>query len=269
MSAREPLPVGPFISAYLRESPLFMAIVRGVECQMLRSAGPLEGPVLDLGCGDGLFAAVACEEAPAVGLDPSPAALREAQARYAHETLSCGSATELPFRAGSFQTVLCNSVIEHIPAQDAALRECHRVLRPGGRLLLTTPSHHFGPMLLGSRLLRGVGLRRAADAYAAWFNAHSLHFHTLSREAWLTKLAAFGFTVRDSHYYLDVRAHSVFDAMHYLSWWRWLHRRMTGRWVGGWAPLHPLWTWCFAALTKNRWPREDGPYLYLDAERNA
>lgn len=268
MSGQGSLPLGPFVSAYLRESPLFMAIVRGVECQMLRSAGPLEGPVLDLGCGDALFAAIACEQPPAVGVDPSIAALREAQERYAHDTLSCGSATELPFRAESFQTVLCNSVIEHIPGQDAALRECHRVLRPGGRLLLTTPSHHFGPMLLGARAARAVGISGAGRAYAAWFNAHSLHYHTFSREEWQAKLESHGFTVRQSWYYLDARAHGVFDVMHYCSAWRWVHRRMSGRWVGHRAPLNWLWTRWFASLAGKAWPRPEGPYLFVDAERN-
>jgi SAM-dependent methyltransferase len=45
----------------------------------------------------------------------------------------------LPFRTGSAGGVLCLEVLEHLPAPHRAVEEMHRVLRPGGALLLTTP----------------------------------------------------------------------------------------------------------------------------------
>jgi SAM-dependent methyltransferase len=45
----------------------------------------------------------------------------------------------LPFATGRFDAVLCTEVIEHVPAPLDALAEVGRVLRPGGRLLLTAP----------------------------------------------------------------------------------------------------------------------------------
>jgi ubiquinone/menaquinone biosynthesis C-methylase UbiE len=56
----------------------------------------------------------------------------------------------MPLRDGSFQTVLANSALEHIPAVEEALAECFRVLRKGGMLLVTAPSHKFAGMLWGS-----------------------------------------------------------------------------------------------------------------------
>lgn len=47
--------------------------------------------------------------------------------------------TNLPFAAGSFGIVICNHVLEHIPDDGRALAEIHRVLRPGGRAILTVP----------------------------------------------------------------------------------------------------------------------------------
>ncbi|MCC6264745.1 MAG: class I SAM-dependent methyltransferase [Bryobacterales bacterium] len=258
----------PFVRAYLRQAPLFMAIVRGVECAILREAKPVTEPVLDLGCGDGLFASLAWEHRPTVGMDPSFAALKEAQLRGAHEALVCGSATELPFREGAFATVVCNSVLEHIPDLDAALRECHRAMMHGGRLLITSPSERFGEMLLGARVLSGIGLRRTGAGYARWFNAHSLHYHTLALHEWRRRLETAGFRVREEWHYLDGAAHATFDLMHYLSGWRWIHRKLTGRWCGAWAPFNHLWASWFEKLTADRWPAETGPYLYLDAERD-
>lgn len=259
--------VEPFIRAYLRQAPLFMPIVRGAECAIVREAAPEEEPVLDLGCGDGLFASLACERRPTLGMDPSFAALREAKARQAHRALVCGSATELPFRDSVIRTVVCNSVLEHIPDLDAALRECHRALKPGGRLVVTSPSDRFGELLLGARVLSAIGLRRAGAGYARWFNAHSLHYHTLSLEEWRRRLGEAGFRVREEWHYLGASAHATFDLMHYLSAWRWIHRRLTGRWCGAWVPFNRLWVPWFTRLANGSWPAETGPYLYIDAER--
>lgn len=257
----------PYIRAYLRNAPLFMAIVRGVECAMLREAAPEATPFLDLGCGDGLFASLAFERPPAIGMDPSFAALLEARERRAHLALVCASATEMPFRDGAIGGIVCNSVLEHIPDLDDALLECRRALQPHGRLVVTSPSERFGAMLLGARVFASLGLPRAAAGYARWFNAHSLHYHTLPMEEWLRRLNVAGFRVRERWHYLGQAAHATFDLMHYVSGWRWIRRKLTGRWCGSWAPFNPIWTPWFTRLTKDSWPSGNGPYLYLNAER--
>jgi len=48
-------------------------------------------------------------------------------------------ATAIPVTDGSFDAVLCTEVLEHVPAPDALVRELARVLRAGGRLMLTAP----------------------------------------------------------------------------------------------------------------------------------
>jgi len=65
----------------------------------------------------------------------------------------------LPFHGGCFETVLCMEGIEHFEDQTGFLRECARVLKPGGRLVLTTPNIlHLGArlsaFLTGQRLLK-------------------------------------------------------------------------------------------------------------------
>lgn len=48
-------------------------------------------------------------------------------------------ATDIPVPAGEFDAVLCTEVLEHVPRPIDVMRECARVLRPGGTLLVTAP----------------------------------------------------------------------------------------------------------------------------------
>jgi SAM-dependent methyltransferase len=99
--------------------------------------------VLDIGCGDGYLLHLASGRAGrVVGIDSEKAAvtlagplLREA----VNVRVTQGSAYELPFRDGCFDVVLMADVIEHLEDATGAVRECSRVLRTGGRLLVTTP----------------------------------------------------------------------------------------------------------------------------------
>ncbi|MFC6286247.1 class I SAM-dependent methyltransferase [Nocardioides sp. GCM10027113] len=55
----------------------------------------------------------------------------------------CASALALPFPDGTFDAVGAFDVVEHCEPEGAALAELHRVLRPGGRLLLSVPAYEW------------------------------------------------------------------------------------------------------------------------------
>ena len=98
------------------------------------SVGP-EDAVLDLCCGPGFVAdAAASRRARASGLDFSPAMLAEAQARFPALTFTHGDAEAPPFAAASFDAVVSNFGIHHVPRPGLALAGAHRLLRPGGRI---------------------------------------------------------------------------------------------------------------------------------------
>ena len=97
--------------------------------------------VLEAGCGIGTDGArFARAGARYTGLDFSPTALDLARRRFALAGLSGslveGSVTDLPFTDESFDLVYSNGVIHHIPQTEQAVREFHRVLRPGGTALV-------------------------------------------------------------------------------------------------------------------------------------
>lgn len=98
---------------------------------------------LDLGCGAGTFTGLLAQAgAEPVGVDVAEAALR--RARAAQPGLRFVLAPfegPLPLEDGAFDVVWCSEVIEHVADTAPWLSEIRRVLRPAGRLLLTTPNH--------------------------------------------------------------------------------------------------------------------------------
>ena len=99
--------------------------------------------VLDLGCGDGAFTAMAAEAgARAIGVDVAEAALRRARAGHPGLDFRLGPIEgPLPLEDRSVDLVWASEVIEHVADTARWLAEVRRVLRPGGRLLVTTPHH--------------------------------------------------------------------------------------------------------------------------------
>ena len=101
---------------------------------------PARPALLDVGCGDGRFTADAARHARSVGVDVSRRALGHARALVADARFvaSCGAA--LPFRDAAFDLVTMLDVIEHVPDEheQQVIDESRRVLRPGGRIVVST-----------------------------------------------------------------------------------------------------------------------------------
>ena len=101
--------------------------------------------VLDVGCGTGIFmvpvVAAGCTEL--YGVDgPTEFADRATRRGYRDVRLVDDlSSVELPFECGRFDLVVCKDVFEHLINPLFALTEIHRVLKPGGLLLLHVPNH--------------------------------------------------------------------------------------------------------------------------------
>lgn len=108
----------------------------------LRFLQPIEGArILEAGCGYGRLAQRILTDAPGsrvITIDLSDAMIHETRARLAGKFIGARAAVEaLPFRDGVFDAVVCIGVVMHVLDDAMALRELSRVLRPGGRLVLS------------------------------------------------------------------------------------------------------------------------------------
>src|SRR5687767_11287147 len=92
------------------------------------------GSVLDIGCGTGRNLPLYDAGTRVVGIDVSAEALARARRRRPDVPLVQGDAEALPFRAGTFDTVVSALVFCSVPDAARGLSEVRRVLRPGGSL---------------------------------------------------------------------------------------------------------------------------------------
>lgn len=117
-----------------------------------------ESIVLDLGGFDGLISKLLMQRNPrqTIVVDLDTSGLREAQARGLRPLQA--SALHLPFKDASIERVLCLDLIEHVQQDQTVLEEIARVLRPGGKVLLTTPCAEFHfPFTSRERVNKALG----------------------------------------------------------------------------------------------------------------
>lgn len=145
--------------------------MREIEERILRAhrnPGPLD--VLDAGCGTG--AALVWLRRIAAGgtvsaIDLAPEAVAHCRLRGEHEVRE-GSVLDLPWPDASFDLVHSADVLQHLPVAGGparALAEAHRVLRPGGSILVRTNARPSGGLCAGPDYQRfdGPALRRLLE----------------------------------------------------------------------------------------------------------
>ncbi len=100
-------------------------------------------PILEVGCGDGSFTKELVKYSPDVtAIDISESQIENNRRLFGGITFRQHDVAEpLPFADNSFGVIWCSEVLEHLFEPGYAVREMYRVLRPGGKLLITVPYH--------------------------------------------------------------------------------------------------------------------------------
>jgi ubiquinone/menaquinone biosynthesis C-methylase UbiE len=158
--------------------------------RVIEALGSVEGRrVLDVGCASGdLTLTLATSGARAFGADltksmvaraetrrrEAPPHLRDAAGRAA---FLAADAEGLPFPDQSFDMVTCIGVLEYVPDDGRGARELFRVLKPGGRLVITAPHRHAPAiwMELGIFRLAGLFKKREPQSFHRNYTMQGLH----------------------------------------------------------------------------------------------
>ncbi|CAM3975295.1 MULTISPECIES: class I SAM-dependent methyltransferase [Tsukamurella] len=137
--------------------------------------------ILDVACGPGLYTRPLGRrlsgDGIAVGLDVSEPMLRRAVRDNSADRVAYvrGSALDLPFADGTFDTVVCLAALYLIPAPRLAVREIARVTAPGGRVALFTSLQTPLTSVFGASAERATGFRWfGRDEITGWLREDGL-----------------------------------------------------------------------------------------------
>ena len=214
----------------ISELPYFRGFLRAIEGRFYKELH-LDQPVLDLGCGDGHFGARTFEKLCVLGIDPSYKIIRKANSYHFYTNLICCLGKNLPFRSGSYQTIISNSVLEHISDVDAVIVEVFKVLEKSGRFIISVPNENFSSYLSIALFFDRLGLSKFARYYRKWFNFISRHYHVESTITWNKRLEKAGFKIIQSFEYFPPKFLMILEWGHYLGLPALINKLFTGRWV--------------------------------------
>lgn len=217
-------------AAYYRFCPSALAVR---ECLRLRAVRQfeLQPPILDIGCGDGVFAALAYPGKQVWGIDVNLKEIGRAQATAVYDALICGSITEVALPQGFFRGAIANCSLEHVPDLDRALRNIRSALKPGSEFVNIVPTPRWTRLLAIPELLRTHGFVGLADAYGRAIDKVFNHIHLYDEQEWTRRLGQAGFTVRSIQTLTSRRSSWVFDCLMYPSLVGWATKKLTGKWV--------------------------------------
>lgn len=188
------------LKKYVANAPLALAIERVVESK-LYPLYDLRKPVLDIGCGEGLFAHIVFKDKIETGIDPDTTELRRANELGAYsELLECyGNNITKP--DSSFNTIISNSVLEHIPDIEEVFVEAYRLLKPGGCFYFTVPSDKFEQYTFLTQLFQFLKLSKLEKYWRGFFNKFWVHYHCYTPNEWGAIGVRHGFKVEQAFAY--------------------------------------------------------------------
>lgn len=187
-------------------------IVQGSRVRLIRRLASTGATVMEVGCGEGqLLQAIEADGDPSwrvVGVDISPEACDALRA--AGIEMHCAQFEELAWPDATVDLVIMNQVIEHLADPRACVAKAVRLLKPGGRLLIETPS-------VGSWDRDWV----PSDRWGGWHCPR--HWSLYTKDSLAALLTQQGLTVERTEYLLSpfIWAHTLQNLVRDKPAWRW------------------------------------------------
>jgi ubiquinone/menaquinone biosynthesis C-methylase UbiE len=173
---------------YDRPNPMIEAEQTILHSLLARSLRP-GVVVLDAACGTGRHTAwVEAQGCRAIGIDVTAAMLRRASAAAPRMSFVQGDLRALPLASASVDACVCALALCHLPRLTPVLRELARVVRPGGRLVVSDP-HGRGAYAGGQGFYGTGGVTRARFIR---------NYHRQASE-WIRAFGESGFTIESCH----------------------------------------------------------------------
>jgi SAM-dependent methyltransferase len=219
-----------FLRRYLEIAPAALAVERAVECEILLQQS-FARPILDVGCGDGIFASILFDEKIDTGVDLDADEIARARKMDAYLELIVCPGSVIPKRDQSFNTILSNSVLEHIPDLVPVLKEVHRLLAPAGFFIVTIPTDQLEHNSAPARVFRSLGLLGLETWYGRFHNRFWQHYNVHSREEWRALFAGAGFEVVEERLYASPDFSSFYDLLMPFAIPSILAKKLFGRWL--------------------------------------
>lgn len=170
---------------------------------------------LEVGPGSGIYLPHLCQVASlATATDIEEAYLNRArELTHEHANLSCqvDDITRSKLPADHFDLILCTEVIEHVPDPQAALHGLFRVLRPGGKLILSTPQK-YSPLELSAKIAFLPGFLQLTRLIYREAIQPTGHISLLTDGELQAGIAKAGFIQRETHksgFYLPLVAEGL------------------------------------------------------------
>jgi SAM-dependent methyltransferase len=199
------------MKSLLRYLPLSLAVREAMRMRALADVQGLETPVLDIGCGDGLFWEVVTRQYVEkneamldglLGIDINPHELELASVRLADKGVDLKSIDisdkqqihSLEELRGRFRTVIANCSIEHVPNLDSSLANIRTLLKDGdSRFYLFVPAPNWTETLAVKRFIRRFS-PRLAGMYGGMLDGFFQHHHLYQAYVWQHLLEGNGFS---------------------------------------------------------------------------
>lgn len=257
-----------FLLNYLHKAPSALALVRSLECDIL-SRQDIIPPVMDYGCGDGLFASILFDERVDCGVDISRKKLKIAEQIGIYERVFDNAQADVPIKPGRFNTVLANSVLEHAEDLDGSLNQIYNLMSEEGKLYVTVPSDQHDKHTVIFEMLTWLEWHNWARKSRKGFNNFWRHNQCYSEKCWAKKFSDTGFKIISIERYAPKAFCLLRDLCVPLALPSLITMRLFGRWIL-FEPLRRVYIKSVykALLKKTARTNNEGALLFFALQKN-